>query len=95
MYLLAKMRCGRSKQSSLILISVDTPDPYVQLEVLNNPCGKKKTETKTNNVNPVWNKTFSFVLDPNRENTLSKFQHFDMTCFVYKRYARRESKSIR
>ena len=81
MYLLAKMRCGRSKQSSLILISVDTPDPYVQLEVLNNPCGKKKTETKTNNVNPVWNDTFTFVLDPKQENILSMY--LTMHIYIY------------
>ena len=56
-----------------MMFVVDTPDPYVQMEVLDNPCGKKKTETKTNNVNPVWNETLTFVLDPKQENILSKF----------------------
>ena len=54
-----------------LFFSVDTPDPYVQLEVLDNPCGIKKTGTKINDVNPVWNETFTFVLDPKRENILS------------------------
>ena len=60
----------KSRLFHQISISVDTPDPYVQFEVLNNPCGIKKTEAKINTVNPVWNETFTFVLDPLQNNRL-------------------------
>ncbi|XP_074647268.1 cytosolic phospholipase A2-like isoform X2 [Tubulanus polymorphus] len=49
---------------------VDEPDPYVQLRVPNAPDGVRQTKVFTNEVNPVWNETFTFLLDPLNENIL-------------------------
>ncbi|XP_028401054.1 cytosolic phospholipase A2-like [Dendronephthya gigantea] len=49
---------------------VDTPDPYVLLRVRTSPNAKQKTETKANDVNPVWNQNFTFYLNPDRKNIL-------------------------
>ncbi|XP_071097196.1 cytosolic phospholipase A2-like [Haliotis cracherodii] len=49
---------------------VDTPDPYVVLSIKTSPSGWQKTTVKDNNVNPVWNETFTFFLDPSLENEL-------------------------
>ncbi|NWU85792.1 PA24A phospholipase, partial [Onychorhynchus coronatus] len=49
---------------------VDTPDPYVELFIPTAPDCRKRTKHFNNNVNPVWNETFEFILDPNLENVL-------------------------
>ncbi|XP_067145479.1 cytosolic phospholipase A2-like [Centruroides vittatus] len=49
---------------------MDTPDPYIILRVPGTPNGKKRTEMFSNTINPVWNETFNFILDPGRENIL-------------------------
>ncbi|XP_035269022.1 cytosolic phospholipase A2 [Anguilla anguilla] len=49
---------------------LDTPDPYVELFVPSAPEARKRTRHINNNVNPEWNETFEFILDPNQENML-------------------------
>ncbi|NXU01629.1 PA24A phospholipase, partial [Buphagus erythrorhynchus] len=49
---------------------VDTPDPYVELFIPTAPDCRKRTKHFNNNINPVWNETFEFILDPNLENVL-------------------------
>ncbi|XP_065410526.1 cytosolic phospholipase A2 isoform X3 [Chrysemys picta bellii] len=49
---------------------LDTPDPYVELFIPSAPDCRKRTKHFNNNVNPVWNETFEFILDPNQENVL-------------------------
>ncbi len=52
---------------------VDTPDPYIQLEVPGNPAGIVRTATRWNITNPTWNETFRFVLPQNEKSLLSKY----------------------
>ncbi|NXV99395.1 PA24A phospholipase, partial [Fregetta grallaria] len=49
---------------------LDTPDPYVELFIPSTPDCRKRTKHFNNDVNPVWNETFEFILDPNQENVL-------------------------
>ena len=57
--------------SHLCLMStVDTPDPYVELFISSTPDSRKRTRHFNNDINPVWNETFEFILDPNQENIL-------------------------
>ncbi|XP_030063405.1 cytosolic phospholipase A2 isoform X2 [Microcaecilia unicolor] len=49
---------------------LDTPDPYVELFISSAIDGRKKTKYFDNIINPVWNETFEFILDPNQENIL-------------------------
>ncbi|XP_051951832.1 cytosolic phospholipase A2 [Xyrauchen texanus] len=49
---------------------LDTPDPYVELFIPTSPESKKKTQHIDNDINPEWNETFEFILDPNQENVL-------------------------
>ncbi len=56
----------------IFMHTVDTPDPYIQLEVPGNPVGRVRTETRWNIINPTWNETFRFVLPLNGKNVLSK-----------------------
>ncbi|XP_047377147.1 cytosolic phospholipase A2 isoform X2 [Sciurus carolinensis] len=49
---------------------LDTPDPYVELFISTTPDGRKRTRHFNNDINPVWNETFEFILDPNQENIL-------------------------
>lgn len=50
--------------------TVDTPDPYVELFIPTAPDCRKRTKHFNNDINPVWNETFEFILDPNLENVL-------------------------
>lgn len=50
--------------------AVDTPDPYVELFIPTAPESRKRTKHIDNNINPKWNETFSFILDPNQQNVL-------------------------
>uniref|UniRef100_A0A8C2PKY8 Phospholipase A2 n=1 Tax=Capra hircus TaxID=9925 RepID=A0A8C2PKY8_CAPHI len=49
---------------------LDTPDPYVELFISSTPDSRKRTRHFNNDINPVWNETFEFILDPNQENVL-------------------------
>ncbi|CAH2312739.1 cytosolic phospholipase A2 isoform X1 [Pelobates cultripes] len=49
---------------------LDTPDPYIELYIPSAPDSRKKTKYLNNDVNPVWNETFEFILDPEQENVL-------------------------
>lgn len=49
---------------------LDTPDPYVELFIPTSPESRKKTKHIDNDINPEWNETFEFILDPNQENVL-------------------------
>ncbi|XP_060074734.1 cytosolic phospholipase A2-like [Ylistrum balloti] len=43
---------------------MDTPDPYVTLYIKTAPNCLQKTSIKDNDINPVWNETFTFYIDP-------------------------------
>lgn len=61
--------CGRNiTQGSWDYL--DTPDPYVKLRIRTAPEGRKQTTIKDNNTNPVWNETFTFLLDESLSNEL-------------------------
>ncbi|XP_067273850.1 cytosolic phospholipase A2 isoform X3 [Pseudorasbora parva] len=49
---------------------LDTPDPYVELYIPTAPESRKKTRHIDNDINPEWNETFEFILDPNQDNVL-------------------------
>ncbi|XP_013979030.1 cytosolic phospholipase A2 [Salmo salar] len=49
---------------------LDTPDPYVELFIPTSPESRKRTRHIDNDINPEWNETFDFILDPNQENFL-------------------------
>ena len=51
----------------LYAIPVDTPDPYIKVDVKNAPNGKKQTKAIDNKKDPVWNETFNFYLKENAE----------------------------
>lgn len=53
-----------------LMSTVDTPDPYVELFISSTPDSRKRTRHFNNDINPVWNETFEFILDPNQENIL-------------------------
>lgn len=50
--------------------AVDTPDPYVELFIPTAPESRKRTKHIDNDINPKWNETFNFILDPNQQNVL-------------------------
>ncbi|MGH0173027.1 UNVERIFIED_CONTAM: hypothetical protein FKN15_020669, partial [Acipenser sinensis] len=49
---------------------VDTPDPYVELFISSAPESRRRTRHINNDVNPKWNESYEFILDPNQENIL-------------------------
>ncbi|KAK3095950.1 hypothetical protein FSP39_021231 [Pinctada imbricata] len=49
---------------------VDTPDPYVKLHIRTAPEGRRQTTVKDNDVNPLWNEEFIYLLDEQEENKL-------------------------
>ncbi|KAK6195024.1 hypothetical protein SNE40_000542 [Patella caerulea] len=49
---------------------MDTPDPYVILSIKTAPNSWQKTTVKDNDINPVWDETFTFFLDPVNDNVL-------------------------
>ncbi len=54
----------------MCLFTVDTPDPYVELSIPTTPESRKRTRHINNDINPKWNETFEFILDPNQPNVL-------------------------
>lgn len=57
-------------QHVFCLYIVDTPDPYVELFIPTAPESRKRTKHIDNDINPKWNETFHFILDPNQQNVL-------------------------
>uniref|UniRef100_A0A4W4FSY8 Phospholipase A2 n=1 Tax=Electrophorus electricus TaxID=8005 RepID=A0A4W4FSY8_ELEEL len=49
---------------------LDTPDPYVELYIPTAPESRRKTRHIDNDINPEWNESFEFILDPNQDNVL-------------------------
>ncbi|KAM4629540.1 cytosolic phospholipase A2 isoform 1-T2 [Polymixia lowei] len=49
---------------------LDTPDPYVELFIPTAPESRKRTRHIDNDINPKWNESFQFILDPNQQNVL-------------------------
>ncbi|XP_051724394.1 cytosolic phospholipase A2 isoform X2 [Ctenopharyngodon idella] len=49
---------------------LDTPDPYVELSIPTTPESRKRTRHINNDINPKWNETFEFILDPKQTNVL-------------------------
>lgn len=49
---------------------LDTPDPYVELFIPTAPEGRKRSKYLNNVVNPEWNETFQFIIDPNEKNIM-------------------------
>ncbi|KAM9443724.1 cytosolic phospholipase A2 isoform 1-T2 [Clarias gariepinus] len=49
---------------------LDTPDPYVELFIPTSPESRKRTRHIDNDINPEWNESFEFILDPNQDNVL-------------------------
>lgn len=54
----------------MCVCTVDTPDPYVELFIPTAPESRKRTKHINNDINPKWNETFTFILDPNQQNVL-------------------------
>ncbi|XP_053469808.1 cytosolic phospholipase A2 [Ictalurus furcatus] len=49
---------------------LDTPDPYVGLFIPTAPESRKRTRHIDNDINPEWDESFEFILDPNQDNVL-------------------------
>ncbi|CAH1786864.1 unnamed protein product [Owenia fusiformis] len=64
-----KVKEGRNiSKGSRLQDICDTPDPYIQLNVTNR--GTRTTETRQDNVNPVWNQSFNFYIAPDSHHKL-------------------------
>jgi Ca2+-dependent lipid-binding protein len=51
---------------------VDTPDPYVVLMVEGAPNCYQRTQAIDNDINPEWNETFKFYLNPKARMEVGK-----------------------
>lgn len=60
---------------------MDIPDPYVTVTIKTSPHGVQKTKHKDNDINPVWDETFKFYLNPAIENEVGKSE----LCLFYGR----------
>lgn len=58
---------------------VDTPDPYVEIFIPTAPESRRRTKHIDNDINPKWNETFHFILDPNQHNVLEVRPAFTVT----------------
>ncbi|KAK6194956.1 hypothetical protein SNE40_000480 [Patella caerulea] len=70
MILTVKVINGKNISSGWAQDLVDTPDPYIRLRVRNAPNSKQRTKTIDNECNPVWNETFTFLLDFRDKNII-------------------------
>ncbi|XP_053380561.1 cytosolic phospholipase A2-like [Mercenaria mercenaria] len=50
--------------------TLDTPDPYVKVTIKTAPNGTQRTKHFNNDVNPDWNETLKFFLDPLVDNEM-------------------------
>lgn len=64
-----KVLCGRNITKGWADY-VDTPDPYIHMTIRTAPEGRKQTTVKDNEVNPVWNESFTFLLDELEQNIM-------------------------
>lgn len=62
--------CGRKITKGWAGDLIDIPDPYVILSLAHAPHSWRKTSVKDNDVNPEWNETFTFYVDPDQEHKL-------------------------
>uniref|UniRef100_A0AAZ3SNN0 Phospholipase A2 n=1 Tax=Oncorhynchus tshawytscha TaxID=74940 RepID=A0AAZ3SNN0_ONCTS len=67
---LSRVQIKSQEALSCPLHDLDTPDPYVELFIPTSPESRKRTRHIDNDINPEWNETFGFILDPNQENFL-------------------------
>ncbi|KAH9524899.1 Cytosolic phospholipase A2 [Bulinus truncatus] len=65
-----KVVCGRRITKGWVKDLMDTPDPYVTIKLTHSPTALRKTSIKNNDINPEWNETFKFWIDPESEHTL-------------------------
>ena len=65
---------------------VDTPDPYLILRIKTAPEGRRRTTTKDNQVNPVWNEEFEFFLDNEVENKLRMYRKYIDSKYIYTQF---------
>ncbi|KAH9524898.1 Cytosolic phospholipase A2 [Bulinus truncatus] len=49
---------------------MDTPDPYLIIKLAKSPTALRKTSVKDNDMNPEWNETFKFWLNPEVKHVL-------------------------
>ncbi|PAA57450.1 hypothetical protein BOX15_Mlig023408g2 [Macrostomum lignano] len=61
---------GRKITKGRLWDFIDKPDPYVQLKIPSSPTGVKRTSCIENNSDPMWNESFTFLLDGAKENVL-------------------------
>lgn len=64
---------------NLFVCPVDTPDPYVEIFIPTAPESRRRTKHIDNDINPKWNETFHFILDPNQHNVLEVRPAFTVT----------------
>lgn len=64
---------------NLFVHPVDTPDPYVEIFIPTAPESRRRTKHIDNDINPKWNETFHFILDPNQHNVLEVRPAFTVT----------------
>lgn len=82
--LTVKVICGRNITKGF-WDYVDTPDPYISMKIRTAPEGRRRTKTIDNEVNPVWNEEFTFLLDENENNKMqinlmeANYGSFDQT----------------
>ena len=65
---------------------MDTPDPYLILRIKTAPEGRRRTTTKDNQVNPVWNEEFEFFLDNEVENKLRMYRNYTDSKYIYTQF---------
>ncbi|CAH1802387.1 unnamed protein product, partial [Owenia fusiformis] len=70
MILTAHVMCGRNISNGWMADMLDTPDPYVVLKMKSAPDGRKRTKHIDNDVNPVWDEQFTFLMDSSDHNVL-------------------------
>ncbi|KAH3870513.1 hypothetical protein DPMN_033701 [Dreissena polymorpha] len=62
---------------------VDTPDPYVKLFIRTAPEGRRQTKSRENDINPVWDENFTFLLNDTETNELEIWLMEDNSPLMY------------